>query len=217
MNVTRTVIAQRVAEANQRELNQSIDAGLETVARAQRPRKRRVKRVKSEVKTVQAEGPVVTEPTGPITFVCNSVPALGIGLGGEMYSFQNGMLTLEAPAAIAEIRKHQWFGRKIFERIEMPETAPIPEEDPEAPALPRLQAPKASYLAQLGLQHIAVKETSLTGDIYRCALCRDVSPVFHTELDLARHARRLHVPLQNTQPPAARRVRTDVRAPTAQI
>jgi len=220
MSVTRTVVADRLAKERDRELAQSTDAALERARRAASRRKAQPE-PEPEAPPVAPKTPVAAvaaDDSRPVTFVCNAVPALGVGLGDRMYMFQNGVLTVEVPEHVAAMRKHEWFGRRIFERVDMPAEADD-ELDAEEDRTPqpvvakrvRLREGKGSLLAAIGLSHIMVKETSLEGDIYRCALCKDLSPVFHAELDLARHAQRLHRPIEQGQKPLAKRIRTDVR------
>jgi len=47
----------------------------------------------------------------PVTFLCPSVPALGLGL----YTFDHGRLTLEYAEDVRRVRAHPWFGRRILE------------------------------------------------------------------------------------------------------
>jgi len=67
--------------------------------------------------------PVAPRPPRKVraqTFICNEWPAYGIGLGGKMYLFQNGTLTLDEKDAIDELRRHKEFGRTIFEAGKVP-------------------------------------------------------------------------------------------------
>jgi hypothetical protein len=46
----------------------------------------------------------------PVTFLCPSVPALGLG----MHRFEHGRLTLEYAEDVRAIRRHSWIGSRIF-------------------------------------------------------------------------------------------------------
>jgi hypothetical protein len=65
--------------------------------------------------------------TKPVTFLCPSVPALGLGLPSGFVAFQYGKLTLSDPRDIEAIRRHGWHGTRIVE--ETPETVAQLEAD----------------------------------------------------------------------------------------
>jgi hypothetical protein len=83
-----------------------------TTSPATLPRRRRIRQVK------------------PVTFLCPSVPALGLGLPSnpnQAQTFQNGRLTLSDPRDIEAVRRHGWFGSRIV--METPEVLARLEAD----------------------------------------------------------------------------------------
>jgi len=63
--------------------------------------------------------PAVPVPISPpVAFVCDDVPALGLGLPSRWHAFQHGLLTLTDLRYVEALRKHGWYGSKIFEMTE---------------------------------------------------------------------------------------------------
>jgi hypothetical protein len=70
----------------------------------------------------------------PVVFLCPQVPALGLFLSNGLRAFQHGRLTLTNAVDVRAIRKHPWFGVRIFK---------------ETPAIQRQLAAQADLLQEL--------------------------------------------------------------------
>jgi hypothetical protein len=80
--------------------------------------------------TVKPHGRRSRKAAKPVTFLCPSVPALGLALPSapnQSQTFQYGRLTLTDPRDIEAVRRHGWYGSKIVE--ETPEVLAQLEAD----------------------------------------------------------------------------------------
>jgi hypothetical protein len=50
----------------------------------------------------------------PVVFLCPQVPALGLFFASGLRAFQHGRLTLTNAVDVRAIRRHPWFGVRIF-------------------------------------------------------------------------------------------------------
>jgi hypothetical protein len=118
------------------------------------------------------------------TFVCNTVPALGIGLVSQMYCFEGGKLVLENDGDIAAIRKHPWYNVRIFEQRNEPVSVPLLDADSSPSG-----TIGASQLVRSGLKNLLREE--MEGG-FRCVDCGATSPLFPTEKAALKHLRSMH-------------------------
>jgi hypothetical protein len=70
----------------------------------------------------------------PVVFLCPQIPALGLFFSSGLRAFQHGRLTLTNAVDVAAIRRHPWFGVRIFR---------------ETPAVQKQLAAQADLLQEL--------------------------------------------------------------------
>jgi hypothetical protein len=116
------------------------------------------------------------------TFVCNTVPALGIGLVSKMYCFEGGKLVLDEEKDVEAIRKHPWYNVRIFEQRNEP--ALVPPLGTDTPS-----AVGSSQLVRSGLKNLLREEMDRG---FRCVDCGATSPLFPTEKAALKHLRSMH-------------------------
>jgi len=121
----------------------------------------------------------------PVAFICNAIPALGLGLPSGLVSFDHGILELTDPRDIAAVRKHVWYGTRILECSgrDGPEERPAGTAVSTAEAVPVLSPPAAS--SPFSPYRRFMRQAEAGG--WRCGICDMASPYFPTESAVLNH------------------------------